>query len=148
MPNKRQIPLYPSTKQSSSALEMKLVFATFLETLANYIFNILKHLFSMCSQSYTNLITLADSLYQPSPVLHRKLQPDPRQHIDTNHPTTFCLCQRYIASPNIEGPNRHRFTMDVKSLYTCITHADGSQALQFFSINALNKPHLPILYFV
>ena len=30
------------------------------------------------------------------------------------------------------GPNRFLFTMDVKSLYTCIPHADGLIALKFF----------------
>ena len=45
---------------------------------------------------------------------------------DTSH------ALRLFKEFRFNGPNRFLFTMDVKSLYTCIPHADGLIALKFF----------------
>ena len=41
------------------------------------------------------------------------------------------------------GPSKHLFSMDVKSLYTCIPHHDGLQALQFFLNRRPNQQYPP-----
>ena len=55
---------------------------------------------------------------------------------DTSH--TLRLFKQF----KFNGRNRYLFTMDVKSLYTCIPHADGLKALKFF-LERRPKQHPP-----
>ena len=55
---------------------------------------------------------------------------------DTSH------ALRLFKQFKFNGPNRYLFTMDVKSLYTCIPHADGLKALKFF-LERCPKQHPP-----
>ena len=55
---------------------------------------------------------------------------------DTSH------ALRLFKQFKFNGPNRYLFTMDVKSLYTCIPHADGLKALKFF-LERRPKQHPP-----
>ena len=66
------------------------------------------------------LASFLDSIFTP---INQQL---PTFIKDTSH------ALRLFKEFKFNGPNRHLFTMDVKSLYTCIPHADGLKALKFF----------------
>ena len=68
----------------------------------------------------SQIASYLDSIFTP---INQQL---PTYVKDTSH------ALRLFKEFRFNGPNRFLFTMDVKSLYTCIPHADGLIALKFF----------------